>query len=128
MREVPRLVSDSHCSSVLLSDGVLTLPAGCGAAGGAPMGAAGAGMCMLGETWNRPTVTDAHWTSDSEEEAFGFGLLVFISGMAACKGRLKDDKVLSGLSGGDGERSEFELETSDCDSAFTGDSSEYEAI
>lgn len=28
---------------------------------------------------------------DSEEEAFGFGLLVFISGMAACKGRLKDD-------------------------------------
>lgn len=41
---------------------------------------------------------------------------------------LKDDKVLSGLSGGDGERSdmEFELDTSDLGSVWTGTCAEYE--
>lgn len=117
VREVPRLVSDSPCSSVLLSDGVLSLSAGAGAgaAGAVFTGTVGTGMCMLGVTWNRPTVTGADWTSGSVEEAFGFGLLVLISASVGSSGALKDDKVLSGLSGGDGERSdmEFELETSD---------------
>lgn len=79
VREVARLVSDSPCSSVLLSDGVLPLSAGWEAAG-----TAGAGMSMLGVTWNLPTVTGADWTSDSVEEAFGFGLLVFSSGTVGC--------------------------------------------
>jgi len=63
VREVARLVSDSPCSSVLLSDGVLPLSACCAAAGMAPAGSAAAGMGMLGVTWNRPTVTGAEWTS-----------------------------------------------------------------
>lgn len=52
VREVPMLVSDSPCSSVLLSDDVLLLSAGAGAgaAGAAPTGAAGTGMCILGVT------------------------------------------------------------------------------
>lgn len=54
VREVPRLASDSPCSSVLLSDWVLLLSAGFGAAG-----AAGKGISVLGVTWNRPTVTGA---------------------------------------------------------------------
>lgn len=67
MREVARLVSDSPCSSVLLSEGLLPLSAGCGAAGS---GRAGAGMSMLGVTWNLPTVTGANWTSVEEEKEF----------------------------------------------------------
>ena len=67
MREVARLVSDSPCSSVLLSDALLQLSAGCGAAGS---GRAGAGMSMLGVTWNLPTVTGADWTSVEEEKKF----------------------------------------------------------
>lgn len=82
--EVPRLVSDSPCSSVLLCDGVLLLSAGKGAAGTASACTAGIGMSMLGVTWNRPTVTGADWTSDSVEEAFCFGLLAFISGTVGC--------------------------------------------
>lgn len=57
VREVARLVSD--CSSVLLSDGVLPLSA----EATDTTGAGGAGMSMLGVTWNLPTVTDADWTS-----------------------------------------------------------------
>lgn len=43
-------------------------------------------------------------------------MLVFLSGTAGCSWLLKDDKVFSGLSGGEGERSdelelEFELES-----------------
>lgn len=64
VREVARLVSDSTCSSVLLSDGSLPLSAGSGAAGtAAGTDRTGAGMSMLGVTWNRPTVTGADWTS-----------------------------------------------------------------
>lgn len=85
VREVPRLVSDSPCSSVLLSDGVLLLlTAGCRAAGTADTGNAGAGMSMLGVTWNRPTVTDAGWTSDLTADVFRFGTLTFISGTGGC--------------------------------------------
>lgn len=119
MSEVPRLVSDSPCSSVLLSDGVLPLSAGCGAAGTTM--ATGAGMSMLGVTWNRPTVTGADCTSEAVEEAFGLELLAFISGTGGCNLGLKDDKVFSGVSGGDGERSdEFELETSDLGVVWAG--------
>lgn len=81
VREVPMLVSDSPCSSVLLSDWVLPPSAGWGAGGGAAFVAAGAGMSMLGDTLNRPTVMGAGWTSDS---AFGFGVLLLISGIAGC--------------------------------------------
>lgn len=131
VREVPMLVSDSPCSSVLLSDDVLLLSAGAGAgaAGAAPAGAAGTGMCILGVTWNRPTVIGADWTSGSVVEAFGLGVLVFISGTVECNGALKVDKVLSGLSGEDGEKSdmEVELETSDLGSAWTGTCAGYES-
>lgn len=58
-------------------------------------------------------MTGADWVSDSVEEAFGFGLLVSISGTVGCNSLLEDDKVLSGLSGGDGgSDEEFELEIS----------------
>lgn len=63
VREVPRLVSDPPCSSVLLSVGVLPLSAGCGAAGMTPTGAAGSVISLLGVTWKRPTVTEADRTS-----------------------------------------------------------------
>lgn len=65
VREVARLVSDSICSSVLLSDGVLPLSASCWAAGTLTTGTGGTGMSMLGVTWNLPTVTGAEWTSVS---------------------------------------------------------------
>lgn len=68
MREVPRLVSDSPCSSVLLSVGVLPPSSGCSAAGTAPTGTAGTGIPILGVTWNRPTVTGVDWTSVKNEE------------------------------------------------------------
>lgn len=58
VREVARLVSDSTCSSVLLSDGVPLLSA----AGVDTTGAGGATMSKLGVTWNLPTVTGAGWT------------------------------------------------------------------
>lgn len=58
VREVARLVSDSTCSSVLLSDGVPLLSA----AAADTTGAGGARMSMLGVTWNLPTVTGAGWT------------------------------------------------------------------
>lgn len=114
VREVPRLVSDSPCSSVLLSDWLLPPSAGCGAAGG--------GMSMLGVTWNLPTVTGADWTSDSVEQAFRLVLLTFMSGTGGCNGLQRDDKVFSGLSEGDGERSEdeLEMETSDLGGAGAG--------
>lgn len=81
MREVPRLVSDSPCSSVLLSVGVLPLSAGCDAAGTAPSGTAGTGISMLGVTWKRPTVIGADWTSVLVEAAFGLAL---ITGTVGC--------------------------------------------
>lgn len=58
VREVARLVSDSTCSSVLLSDGVLSLST----ATADTTGAGGARVSMLGVTWNLPTVTGAGWT------------------------------------------------------------------
>lgn len=58
VREVARLVSDSTCSSVLLSDGVPLLSA----AAADTTGAGGPMMSMLGVTWNLPTVTGAGWT------------------------------------------------------------------
>lgn len=58
VREVARLVSDSTCSSVLLSDGVPLLSA----AAADRTGAGGAMTSMLGVTWNLPTVTGAGWT------------------------------------------------------------------
>lgn len=59
VREVARLVSDSTCSSVLLSDEVLLLSAA--AADATDTG--GVRMSKLGVTWNLPTVTEAGWTS-----------------------------------------------------------------
>lgn len=73
VREVARLVSDSTCSSVLLSDEVLLLSAAATDTGGVR-------MSKLGVTWNLPTVTEAGWTSDSTQDALGLGELVIISG------------------------------------------------
>lgn len=56
--EVARLVSDSACSSVLLSDGLLL-----SAEAGDAAGTGGARMSKLGVTWNLPTVTEAGWSS-----------------------------------------------------------------
>lgn len=65
-REAAMLVSDSTCSSVLLSDGVLLLSA----ATADTTGAGGARMSMLGVTWNLPTVTGAAWTPDKPERRY----------------------------------------------------------
>lgn len=43
------------------------------------------------------------------EEAVGLGLMAVISLTAGCNGGLSEDKVLSGLSVGDGQRSDEEL-------------------
>lgn len=66
MREVARLVSDSTCSSVLLSDGVLLLSAA--AVDATDTG--GVRMSKLGVTWNLPTVTGAGWTSVKPKTRF----------------------------------------------------------
>lgn len=69
------------------------------------------GVTLLGDTWNRPTITGAGWCSAPGELAggdsgSGRGQLApsWAPGGQHCG--LRDDKVLSGLSGGEGERSE----------------------
>lgn len=63
VREVARLVSDSACSSVLLSDGLLLLLLLLPAAAADATDTGGVGTSRLGVTWNLPTVTGAAWTS-----------------------------------------------------------------
>lgn len=109
--EVPRLVSDSVWSSVLVSEvvlwelsvgGVVVLGTGPTEIVGAMWGA---GMSMLGVTWKRPMVWGEFGT-ELEGDAVGLGLLQTISFTAGFNGELKDDKVLSGLSVGEEDRSD----------------------
>lgn len=62
-------------------------------------------MSMLGVTWKRPIVLGEFGT-ELEGEGVGLGLLQPISLTAGFIGELKHDKVFSGLSVGDEDRSD----------------------
>lgn len=111
MREVPRLVSDSVWSSVLVSEvELLELELSevgdeVGGTGGSEGGEWGAGMLMLGVTWKRPMVWGEPGT-ELEGDGVGLGPLPLISLTAGFIGELREDKVLSGLSVGEEDRSD----------------------
>lgn len=108
---MPRLVSDSVWSSVLVSEVVLWELSVDGVAvdgtGSTKIvgGMWGAGMSMLGVTWKRPMVWGEVGT-ELEGDGVGLGLLQLILLTAGCIGELRDDKVLSGLSVGEDDRSD----------------------
>lgn len=115
MREVPRLVSDSVWSSVLVSEVEFCESVGGVAADGTgsteTLGSVwGDGISILGVTWKRPIVWGEVGT-ELEGDGVGLGLLQLISLTAGFIGELRDDKVLSGLSDGDEDRSDDDVKS-----------------
>lgn len=111
MREVPRLVSDSVWSSVLVSE--VELSVGGVVADGTESTETlesvwSAWISMLGVTWKRPIVWGEVGT-ELDGDGVGLGLLQLISLTAGFIGELWDDNVISGLSDGEEDRSDEDV-------------------